>query len=206
MKSILAAPTATNGVAQRSIEDTERSLHGIAVEQFNHAADLLDLDDGWRAILTQCKRELIVNFPVKMDDGSVEVFTGYRVQHNIARGPAKGGIRYHPSVSLDEVRALAMWMTWKCAVVNIPYGGAKGGITVDPNATFARRTGADDAPLRRRDQRADRAGPGHPRPGCEHQRADHGVDAGHLLDERGAHRAGRRHRQAGADRRLGGSQ
>jgi glutamate dehydrogenase (NAD(P)+) len=132
MISILAASTATNDVAQCSIGETERSLHGIAVEQFNHAADLLRLDDGWRAILTQCKRELIVHFPVKMDDGSVEVFTGYRVQHNIARGPAKGGIRYHPGVSLDEMRALAMWMTWKCAVVGIPYGGAKGGITVDP--------------------------------------------------------------------------
>jgi glutamate dehydrogenase (NAD(P)+) len=132
MISILATSAATNGVAQSNIGETERSLHGIAVEQFNHAANLLSLDDGWRAILAQCKRELAVHFPVKMDDGSVEVFTGYRVQHNIARGPAKGGIRYHPGVSLDEMRALAMWMTWKCAVVNIPYGGAKGGITIDP--------------------------------------------------------------------------
>src|SRR6185295_12944554 len=73
-----------------------------------------------------------VNFPVKMDDGRIEVFTGFRVQHNITRGPAKGGIRYHPSVALDEVRALAMWMTWKCATVNIPYGGAKGGVILDP--------------------------------------------------------------------------
>jgi glutamate dehydrogenase (NAD(P)+) len=78
------------------------------------------------------KRELTVNFPVTMDDGRVEVFTGYRVQHNLSRGPAKGGIRYHQDVTLDEVRALAMWMTWKCAVVNIPYGGGKGGVIVDP--------------------------------------------------------------------------
>ncbi|HEY7463374.1 MAG TPA: Glu/Leu/Phe/Val dehydrogenase, partial [Candidatus Limnocylindria bacterium] len=78
------------------------------------------------------KRELTVNFPVTMDDGHVEVFTGYRVQHNLSRGPAKGGIRYHQDVTLDEVRALAMWMTWKCAVVNIPYGGGKGGVIVDP--------------------------------------------------------------------------
>ncbi len=86
-----------------------------------------------RAILRKPKRELIVNFPVRMDDGDVEMFTGYRVQHNINRGPAKGGIRFSPEVSLDEVRALAMWMTWKCAVVGIPFGGAKGGVICDPH-------------------------------------------------------------------------
>jgi len=90
-----------------------------------------------RAILAACKRELSVHFPVQMDDGSTRVFSGYRVQHNLARGPAKGGIRYHPAVNLDEVRALAMWMTWKSAVVNIPYGGAKGGVIVDPKALSA---------------------------------------------------------------------
>ncbi len=123
---------ATNGVPQSSIGEPNRSLYDIAVEQFHLAADILNLDRGMRDILTHCKRELAVNFPVKMDDGSIRVFTGYRVQHNIARGPAKGGLRYHQSVSIDEVKALSMWMTWKCAVVNIPYGGAKGGITVDP--------------------------------------------------------------------------
>src|SRR5215831_5822071 len=82
----------------------------------------------WRT----AQRQFACHFPVEMDDGRVEVFTGYRVQHNINRGPAKGGIRYHPDVSLDEVKALAMWMTWKCAVVNIPFGGAKGGVIVDP--------------------------------------------------------------------------
>src|SRR5262245_42594669 len=117
---------------QSGIAEPERSLYGIAIAQFAHAADILHLDDGWRAILSHCKRELTVNFPVKMDNGSIRVFTGYRVQHNMARGPFKGGLRYHQNVTLDEVRALAMWMTWKCAVVNIPYGGAKGGITVDP--------------------------------------------------------------------------
>src|SRR5687768_2590477 len=85
-----------------------------------------------RAILAECQRELTVHFPVRMADGVVKVFTGYRVQHNTTRGPGKGGIRYHPSVSLGEVKALAMWMTWKCAVVGIPYGGAKGGVIVDP--------------------------------------------------------------------------
>jgi glutamate dehydrogenase (NAD(P)+) len=109
----------------------------VAKHQFTIAADYLGLDPGLRKVLSTCKRELIVNFPVQMDDGSVEVYTGYRVQHNLARGPAKGGIRYHPQVTIDEVRALAMWMTWKCATVNIPYGGAKGGVIVDPRKLSA---------------------------------------------------------------------
>ncbi len=104
----------------------------IAKQQFEVAADYLGLESGLRKVLSSCKRELTVNFPVQMDDGSVEVFTGYRVQHNLGRGPAKGGIRYHPQVDIDEIRALAMWMTWKCATVNIPFGGAKGGVIVDP--------------------------------------------------------------------------
>jgi glutamate dehydrogenase (NAD(P)+) len=108
------------------------NIWAVAQAQFDHAAEQLDLDPGLRRVLRVPKRELTVNFPVTMDDGHVEVFTGYRVQHNLSRGPAKGGIRYHQDVSLDEVRALAMWMTWKCAVVNIPYGGGKGGVIVDP--------------------------------------------------------------------------
>ncbi|HVL54692.1 MAG TPA: Glu/Leu/Phe/Val dehydrogenase [Vitreimonas sp.] len=104
----------------------------VAQQQFDLAADRLNLDPGLRRVLRQPRRELTVHFPVKMDDGSVEVFTGYRVQHNLGRGPAKGGIRYHQDVTLDEVKALAMWMTWKCAVVGIPYGGGKGGVIVDP--------------------------------------------------------------------------
>jgi glutamate dehydrogenase (NAD(P)+) len=104
----------------------------VAQRQFDLAAERLDLDPGLRRILREPKRELTVHFPVKMDDGSVRVFTGYRVQHNLGRGPAKGGIRYHQDVTLDEVKALAMWMTWKCAVVGIPFGGGKGGVVVDP--------------------------------------------------------------------------
>jgi glutamate dehydrogenase (NAD(P)+) len=104
----------------------------IAVTQFDRAAEYVSLKAGIRDMLRKPKRELTVNFPVKMDDGSVEIFTGYRVHHNTARGPSKGGIRYHPDVTLDEVRALAMLMTWKCAVVNIPYGGAKGGVVCNP--------------------------------------------------------------------------
>jgi len=106
--------------------------YDFALLQFDRAADHLGLDPGVRAVLSTPKRQLIVSIPVKMDDGSISCFHGYRVQHSIARGPSKGGIRYHPGVTLDEVKALAMWMTWKCAVVNIPFGGAKGGITVDP--------------------------------------------------------------------------
>ena len=103
----------------------------VAQQQFDLAAERLNLDPGLRRVLRQPRRELTVHFPVKMDDGSVQVFTGYRVQHNLSRGPAKGGVRYAPEVSLDEVRALAMWMTWKCALVELPYGGAKGGIAID---------------------------------------------------------------------------
>jgi glutamate dehydrogenase/leucine dehydrogenase len=103
-----------------------------AKKQVDIVADLLGLDSGMREVLKHPKRELTVNFPVRMDDGSYRVFTGHRVQYNMARGPCKGGIRYHPQVTLDEVRALAAWMTWKCAVVNIPYGGAKGGVICDP--------------------------------------------------------------------------
>jgi len=103
-----------------------------AEARFNEAAEKLGLDDGMRKVLRSPAREICVHIPVLLDDGRIEVFTGYRVQHSIARGPAKGGIRYAPDVSLDEVRALASWMTWKCAVVNIPFGGGKGGVICDP--------------------------------------------------------------------------
>jgi glutamate dehydrogenase (NAD(P)+) len=104
----------------------------VAQHQFDLAAERLQLPLGLRKVLREPKRALTVHFPVKMDDGSVEVFTGYRVHHNLSRGPAKGGIRYHQDVTLDEVKALAMWMTWKCAVVGVPFGGGKGGVVVDP--------------------------------------------------------------------------
>ena len=104
----------------------------VAREQFDRAAAYLDIKAGVREMLRNTKRELTVNFPVKMDDGSVQIFTGYRVHHNTVLGPSKGGIRYHTDVTMDEVRALAMWMTWKCATVGIPFGGAKGGVIVDP--------------------------------------------------------------------------
>jgi glutamate dehydrogenase (NAD(P)+) len=104
----------------------------MAKKQVDIAAKCLGLDPGSIEKLKHTKRELIVHFPVQMDDGNLRIFTGYRVQHNVARGPAKGGIRYHPDIDLDEMRALSMWMTWKSAVVNIPFGGAKGGVQCNP--------------------------------------------------------------------------
>lgn len=110
----------------------ELNPYEIAVKQLENVAKLIELEPGLLEILKKPKRELIVHLPVKMDNGEVRVFTGYRVQHNDARGPFKGGVRYHPKVTLDEVKALAMWMTWKTAVMDLPYGGAKGGVTCNP--------------------------------------------------------------------------
>lgn len=121
-------------MATREALQEELNPFQIAKQQFNRAADYLDLDQSTRNVLSAAKRQLIVSIPVKMDGGDVQVFEGYRVQHNIARGPAKGGIRYHPNVTLDEVKALASWMTWKCATVGIPYGGGKGGVICDPKS------------------------------------------------------------------------
>src|SRR5882724_3099251 len=104
-----------------------------AEARFDNAAERLKLNEGMCKVLKAPGREITVNIPVVLDDGRLEIFTGYRVQHSIARGPGKGGIRYAPDVTLDEVRALASWMTWKCAVVNIPFGGAKGGVICDPS-------------------------------------------------------------------------
>ena len=126
------APGKRGTPALKPVEAESLNPYEFALTQFGRAADKLGLDAGVRDVLSRPKRQLIVSIPVRMDDGSIRVFQGYRVQHSIARGPSKGGIRYHPGVTLDEVKALAMWMTWKCAVVNIPFGGAKGGITVDP--------------------------------------------------------------------------
>ncbi|MGH2547219.1 MAG: Glu/Leu/Phe/Val family dehydrogenase, partial [Actinomycetota bacterium] len=109
-----------------------------ALAQLDQAARIMNLDPNVLEVLRRPKRTLIVSVPIRMDDGTVRTFTGYRVHHNTSRGPSKGGIRYHPSVSLEEIKALAMWMTWKCAVVGIPYGGAKGGVVVNPKDLSAR--------------------------------------------------------------------
>ncbi|MBI2846226.1 MAG: glutamate dehydrogenase, partial [Chloroflexi bacterium] len=115
-----------------------KNPYQVAVEQFDKAVKYLPgIKAGIADMLRKPKRELTVNFPVKMDDGSVRIFTGYRVHHSTILGPTKGGIRYHPDVTLDVVRALAMWMTWKCAVVNLPFGGAKGGVICNPKKMSA---------------------------------------------------------------------
>ena len=113
------------------------SLFATALAQFERGADLIDLPDDLRSILSQPKNEVIVNFPVRMNDGSCRVFRGYRIQHNNLLGPYKGGVRFHSLVDLDEVKALASWMTWKSALCEIPFGGAKGGISFDPNTLEA---------------------------------------------------------------------
>jgi glutamate dehydrogenase (NAD(P)+) len=123
-----AAPQPIPRIAPRE----DLNPYRISQIQFDLAAEYLKLDAGLRQILRTPKRVLEVSIPTKMDNGQIKVFTGFRVQHNVARGPAKGGIRYHPSVTLDEVKALAMWMAWKTAAVNIPYGGGKGGVICDP--------------------------------------------------------------------------
>ena len=125
--------------------------------RFDFAAQKLNLDEGLMKVLRYPTREIILHIPVMMDNGQLEVFTGFRVQHSIARGPAKGGLRYSPDVTLDEVRALASWMTWKCAVVNIPFGGAKGWSDLRSPQDVPGRTGAHDAPLHRGTGRVHRA-------------------------------------------------
>ena len=110
----------------------QKSAWAVAQQQFDLAASRLGLDAGIAAVLREPRRQLTVHFPVRMDDGSTRVFEGHRVQHNLGRGPAKGGIRFHQDVNIDEVKALSMWMSWKCAVMDLPYGGGKGGVTVDP--------------------------------------------------------------------------
>src|SRR6266576_2543047 len=115
-----------------------RSAWQVAQEQYDRAADKLNLGSAVRDVLRYPKREVTVRFPVQLDDGSSQIFRGYRVWHNVARGPAKGGVRFHPNSDLEEIRALAMLMTWKCACVKIPYGGAKGGVTCDPKSLSLR--------------------------------------------------------------------
>src|SRR4029077_9499492 len=112
-------------------------LHRIATTQFNKAADVLDLAPELRERLRAPRRSMTVNFPVRLDSGEVRTFTGYRVQHTLTMGPTKGGLRYAPGVSMGECAALAQWMTWKCALLGLPYGGAKGGVRCDPNTLSA---------------------------------------------------------------------
>ncbi len=173
-----------------------------AETRFNEAALRLGLDDGLTKVLRSPAMEVTVHIPVQLDDGRLEVFTGYRVQHSLARGPAKGGIRFAPDVTLDEVRALSSWMTWKCAVVNIPFGGGKGGVICDPKilspSELERITRRYTAEL------MDILGPERdvPRPRHEHQRSDDGLDHGHLFHAQAPHRDCGRYWQAPEPGRL----
>src|SRR5579859_5156973 len=115
-----------------TLHTTTDPTYQTALSQYDRAVSFLNLPEGLTEFMKWPRRELSVNFPVRMDDGSVRVYTGYRIHHNTVLGPSKGGIRYSSHVNQDEVRALAMWMTWKCALVNLPYGGAKGGVIVEP--------------------------------------------------------------------------
>ncbi len=127
------AGTSPTGTASANLHKaSEVSVFGEAIEYFNEAAANLDLDPNMKRILTHPSRQVIISIPFQRDNGDFDVYTGYRVQYSFARGPAKGGVRYHPDVTLDEVTALAFWMTWKCAVVDLPFGGGKGGVTCDP--------------------------------------------------------------------------
>lgn len=125
------------GVRVESDAAMQADPYRSAVRQLRNVAEVFGVSDDLVSILSSCKKSVEVSIPTTMDDGSVRVFSGFRVTHNVARGPSKGGIRYHPSVSLNEVKALAMWMTWKCALMNLPFGGAKGGVVCDPKALSA---------------------------------------------------------------------
>ena len=127
------APTTATRPSDPPPPDPAGAPLATAQHQLSRAVEILGYDDGLHEVLATPRREMRVSVPLRRDDGRVQVFTGYRVQHNISRGPGKGGLRYAPGVDIDEVRALAMWMTWKCAVVDVPYGGAKGGVTIDPH-------------------------------------------------------------------------
>ena len=149
------------------------------LDRLDDAAALIGLDPDVHRILRACERTLEVSVPVRMDDGSVEVFTGWRVHHDTTRGPGKGGIRFHPDVDADEVRALAAGMTFKTAVLDLPFGGAKGGVRCDPTVLSDRRARAADPALRLRDRPAARHRPRRARARREHRRAGHGVADGH---------------------------
>jgi hypothetical protein len=168
----------------------------IAQIQFDMAAEFLKLDPGLRQVLRTPKRVLEVSLPTKMDNGQLKVMTGFRVQHNVSRGPGKGGLRYHPNVTLDEVKALAAWMTWKTAVVNVPFGGAKGGVICDPKRM-------SKSELERMTRRYS-SGSGYSRAGRVHRFADHGLDHGHLFHDEGPHHSRRGYRKTDFDWRLAG--
>ncbi len=178
----------------------------VAQRQFDLAADRLGMDEGMRRVLREPRRELTVHFPVHMDDGSVQVFTGYRVQHNLGRGPAKGGIRYHQDVSPRRGQGPRHVDDLEVRGRRHPVRRRQGRRHRRPQAAQPEGARGPDPPLLHRDRGPHRAREGHPGAGRQHQRPDHGLDDGHLLDARGLHGPRRRHRQADQPRRLRGPQ
>ena len=177
-------------------------LYRMAVAQFDQAVPVAEIPDDIAERLRFPERSIIVSVPVRMDDGRRVVFPGYRVQHSSILGPTKGGIRYDLEVSLGECAALAMWMTWKCALLRLPYGGAKGGVRCDAARALPRRDRAPDAALHVGAAALHRAAGGHPGSGHGHERADDGLDDGHVLDAARLRGARDRDREADLDRRL----
>ena len=186
------------------MQELDTPTFRLAVAQFDQAAEAMGLDQNLRERLKLPQRSLVVSLPVRMDDGHVEVFTGYRIQHDSSRGPSKGGVRYHPDVNLGEVAALAMWMTWKCALAGLPYGGAKGGVTVVPKQSVPRRVTAADTAIRRRDFSPDRPGQGCTGPRRGNRCSGHGMDNGYLQPASRLRRSWSGNRQASFNRRKPG--
>ena len=182
----------------QTLEPTRPSPNpfAIAQQQFDTAAHILNLDPRLRAVLREPVRELHVSLPVRMDDGDVKVFKGFRVQYNDARGPSKGGIRFHPDETVDTVRALAAWMTWKTAVMDLPLGGGKGGIICNPKLLSERELERLVARLHRRDRLDHGTRARHPGARRLHHAADHGLDDGRIQQAARPLHAGRDHGQA----------
>ena len=187
--------------ARKSKAKPEVSNYDIVNHWFDVAADRMGLRDDIREVMRSSYREVQVQVPVMLADGKIHVFSGFRVQHNGARGPYKGGIRYHPEVDLDEVRALATLMTWKTAVAGIPFGGAKGGVNCDPTHARPGRAAAGHALVHRQDREGPRPAARHPGARRRHQRPDDGLDDGRVRQAPRPH-AGDRHRQADLARGL----
>ena len=174
----------------------------MAREQLRRASALAGLEESMFNVLSECKKAVEVSVPVRMDDDSVEVYQGFRVTHNVARGPSKGGLRYHPAVTLEETKALAMWMTWKCALMELPFGGAKGGVVCDPKRLSLREL--ERLTRRYTTEIINQIGPevDIPAPDVGTSAAGDGLDLRHVLDEQGLLGARRRDRQAAPRRRL----
>ena len=194
-------PDSGEGAARPPAQHAEVSNLDIVRFYFDRAVERLELPDDIRTVFWTPYREVTVQIPVKLSDGKVHTFSGYRIQHNGARGPYKGGIRYHPEVDVDEVRALASLMTWKTAVANIPFGGAKGGVNVPAEHARPLRAAGDHALVHGQDPEGPRPDARHPRPRRRHQRPGDGLDDGRVRQAPRPH-AGDLHRQADRARGL----